>query len=107
MNLADVLICWSPNVPAIPVEQRGAFALCPDTVHAREIARRFRCVSGAPDPRASDARLEVRSQFVVELAATLVLRDKLSPAVVHGAFLAVDEYQTAFRGLLDARSRRQ
>ena len=80
MNIGECLVCWSPNVPAIPEARRGAFALVPDTEFARAGARSFQHVSGAPDPRANDARLEVRLEFVVELAHTLVARDRLPGA---------------------------
>ena len=103
MNLAECLICWSPNTKQVPVAERGRFALCPDTAFSREAARNFRYLSGAPDPCAADARLQVRMEFVTELAHTLVSRDRLPARLVHDAMLAIDEYASAWRDQLDAR----
>ncbi|MGO9935135.1 MAG: hypothetical protein ACLPV8_25435 [Steroidobacteraceae bacterium] len=103
MNLAECLICWNPNSPAVPALKRGAFALVPDTVYARAEARKFKYLSGAPDARANDSRLDVRLEFAAELAHTLVVRDHLPAHRVHGALMHVTEYETAWQSQLDDR----
>ena len=101
MTLSECLILWDPNTPAVPASRRGAFAVVPDTPFSRAEACKFRYLSGATDPRASDARLDVRLAFAAELAHTLVVRDRLPAPVVHGALLHVAEYAAAFQSQID------
>ncbi len=104
MRIAEVLVCWNPNLPVIPEARRGNFAVVRDHRYARAGVEKFKFVSGAVDPRSGDSRFSVRAEFVAELACTLVERDRLPAPLVLEAMLGISEFAEAFRQQLeDAR----
>jgi hypothetical protein len=92
VKLSDSIIAWTPARGGYPAGFRGKCRLFPGTTCAEDTAP-FAHRAGRADPRAHDARLEVRQAYALMLAFAMSERDGLDVAAVHAVMLGVDEYR--------------
>jgi hypothetical protein len=93
LALSDVVVCWTPNLPKYPAAVRAKVRIFTSGSPADEWAP-FEYRAGACHPRGLDPRLEVRQAYALEVALTMVTRDRLSFLAVHRLWCHIDEYRS-------------
>jgi hypothetical protein len=103
--ISEAIICWNPCDSTVAIDRRGALALLP-WPEGQEAARGFRCMAGATDPQAHDARASRRQAYVAQIASR-IWEDGLQRAAVFAAMIRVSEFQTALTEQIEAENLRR